>query len=126
MQNEHTFIRYLLFLLLIISLSGCRSYSSENLPKGLVADSIIPEKEMIGIMADVHVLEAALQMERNKNHDIRPIQDFYYTRLFSKYKISEKRFRKNISFYQGDPEQFKKMYDQVVEILDSRKKTLKN
>jgi hypothetical protein len=118
-------MRYGLFLFLLVIIFGCSDHWGKNLPAGLVSDSIIPEKEMVRLMADVHLMEAALQMERNKNKDIKPIQDFYYTRLFSGYKMSESRFRKNILYYQADPEKFKKMYDEVVSVLDSLKKTTK-
>ena len=118
-------MRYFLSLLLIVLVFGCRNYSPENLPKGLVADSIFPEKQMILIMTDVHILEAALQMERNKGKEIKPLQDYYFNQLFSRYKTTSSRFRKNILYYQGDPDKFKKMYDEVVANLDSLKKGVK-
>ena len=118
-------MRYLLVLLLFISVYGCRNFSAKDLPPGLTGDSIIPEKEMIRMMAEVHVIETGIQMERNKNKETKPLQQFYYNQLFSHYKTSETRFRNNLLYYQANPDKFKKMYDDVVTSIDSMRKSVK-
>lgn len=106
-------MRCLIFLSLIWVIFGCRSSAEKNLPHGLVKDSIIPQPEMINILADVHVLEAALQIQRNKNEDINAMEDFYYKNLFSKYRMNRKRFELNLNYYEMDLDNFRKMYEEV-------------
>lgn len=115
-------MRCLAFLSFLVILTGCKSSGEKDLPHGLMKDSIIPQTEMINILADVHILEAALQIQRNKNRDVNIMQDFYYQKLFSNYKVSRGRFKLNLSYYERDPENFRKMYEEVVKKLETSPK----
>jgi hypothetical protein len=115
-------MRCLAFLTFILLLAGCNSSGGKDLPQGLIKDSIIPRSEMINILADIHVLEAALQVKRNKNESHAGIEKFYFNKLFSKYKVSEGNFKLNLSYYERNPENFMKMYEDVVKKLDSQMK----
>jgi hypothetical protein len=115
-------MRYLALVVFIVIFTSCRSSKKNELPAGLVADSILPETEMINVLADVHILEAALQAKSSKGTDIENMKRFYYPKLFSKYRISESRFRKNLEYYEEDPEHFSKMYENVVEQIEKREK----
>ncbi len=111
-------MRYLAFLSFLVILAGCKNSGEKDLPQGLMKDSIIPQTEMINILADIHILEAALQIQRNKNGNVNTMQDFYYQKLFSNYKVSRGRFKLNLSYYERDPENFRKMYEEVVKKLE--------
>jgi len=115
-------MRCLAFLTFILLLTGCKTSGVKDLPQGLIKDSIIPRSEMINILADVHLLEAALQMKRNKNEAPTGFEKFYFNKLFSKYKVSDGKFKLNLTFYEGNPENFRKMYEDVIKELDSRGK----
>jgi hypothetical protein len=115
-------MRYFAFLFFLLILTGCKSAGEKDLPKGLVKDSIIPQTEMINILADVHVLEAALQIQRNKKRDVTVMEDFYYKKLFSDYKVSGRRFKLNLSYYEMNPENFRKIYEEVVKKLETSAK----
>ena len=115
-------MRCLAFLSFLLILAGCKSSGEKDLPRGLMKDSIISQTEMIKILADVHVLEAALQIQRSKKGDVIPMEDRYYKKLFSTYKVSRGRFKLNLNYYEMDPENFRKMYEEVVKELDARLK----
>src|ERR1017187_6307902 len=111
-------MRCLVFLSFVLILSGCNHSTEKDLPRGLVKDSIIPRSEMISILVDVHILEADLQIQRNKNMDPVVLGAYYYKKLFSRYKMTGRRFKMNLAWYETDPENLRKMYEEVVSRLD--------
>ena len=115
-------MRGLVFCSFLLVLASCKSSGEKALPKGLVKDSIIPQNEMISILADVHILESALQFESSRNKNISTMHDFYYRKLFSDYKISRRKFSLNLNYYEMDPENLRKMYGEVVKKLENREK----
>ncbi len=115
-------MRYLFLLSFLILLAGCRRENSARLPEGLSSDSVIPREEMVRMLSDVQVLEAFLQLDVARGKNVTRMRDFYYDRLFSRYHCTEKRFRKNLEYYEQNPETFAKMYEEVVATLDTSDK----
>ena len=69
---------------------------------------------MIKVLADVHLVEASLVLQRNRGENIPSLTQKYYQWLYRKYHISQYRFRDNLNYYKMDPENFSKMYQEVV------------
>ena len=115
-----------IFILLLLLIYSC----SKNKPvTGIVnipADSIIPRSQMVKMLADVHVLEAAMQVVKKKGTNEHQMAAFYYNQLFSGYHMSEKRFRTNLVNYQSDAEQFYTLYGDVMKELELRLKIQKS
>ena len=103
-------------LLFVIACNPGRSPRSADIIK---PDSLIAERQMIRILVDVHLTEAALVYLRNHGKDSKELQRDYYNVIFSKYKISKKRFSENLTYYQADQENFLKMYNEVINQLKS-------
>ena len=83
------------------------------------ADSIIPEGEMVLLLADVHIIEAALTIERNRGQDADSLANYYYSGVFKKYRISRKRYQENLEYYRKDPDGFFILYGKVnKELID--------
>jgi len=85
-------------------------------------DSIIPEKQMVLILADAHIIEAALVIERNRGIEVAPHAAFYYAGLFKKFRISRKCYQQNLEYYRDDPDVFLKLYEKVIRELTEREK----
>lgn len=86
------------------------------------ADSIIPEAQMILLLADVHTIEAALLIARNKGDKTSTAGEYYYTGLFNKYNVSRERYQQNLDYYRSDPDLFIKIYEEVNKELAKREK----
>ena len=86
----------------------------------LPADSLISEPLMIQLMADVHVLEAGIQVERNHGIDPKGRAEQLYEGLFRKYRITRSQFEKNLAWYRSDPDNFAKFYEKVEQELTYR------
>lgn len=114
-----------LLLLFLILLNSCRERSNpEDIIAENIPDSVMSEKRMVLIMADVHLLEAGLEAERNAGKLSPDRSDSLYSGLFLKYGISVKTYERSLQFYSQDPERFAKMYNQVIALLESQQKRI--
>ncbi len=107
--------------LLCLALISCSSDKAVPDSTALVsADSLISPEKMILIMSDVHLVEAAMMLQRSENEETAIGTDRYYPGIFKKYHISQTRYDQNLAFYRQNPENFAKMYDRVIDILETR------
>lgn len=113
-------MRPFISLCLLCLLVTCSSPKKELLPVKLSADSVIPRDEMIRVLVDVQLVEAALNLQKNRGENISHITGNYYQWLFRKYHISDQRFRDNLKYYRSDPENFSKMYEEVLKNLTDK------
>jgi len=111
----------LLFLPLLLLLA-CTTDQQPVETQLIPVDSIIPEQQMVLILADAHIIEAAMTIERNRGKNANSLADFYYAGLFKKFRISRKRYQQNLEYYQDDPDRFNKIYEDVIRELTEREK----
>lgn len=115
--------RFLIAVLLCTLLFSCKEEKDIPLSPAIVAaDSLISSDRMILIMSDVHIIEAALLLERNEGREPQEKAGYYYQCIFNKYHISQGRYDQNLLYYRQNPENFEKMYEKVIDILETRQK----
>ncbi len=98
--------------------------------KGFKPDRLLTEHEMITIMADVQVIEADInhqkQQERERDpNDTTPVvpKDYlkmsreYYAQLFEHYGITDSIFSQNMQYYTERPEVLERIMDSVTQRL---------
>jgi len=73
-------------------------------------------------MVDVHIVEAALLIERNEGVVSRDKTSMLYNGIFSKYHISRSLYENNLNYYSLNPELFAKMYEKVIAQLQDQQK----
>ena len=110
----------LLFSFLLLLSCGTDNESARTVT--IPPDSIIPEAQMVLMLADVHMLEAALIVDRNRGKNVSDMADYYYAGLFRKYGVSRERYQLNQEYYRQDPDTFEKLYDKVIRELTDREK----
>jgi len=106
-----------LSLLILVS---CVNDRKPELTSTIHPDSIIPEPQMILMLADAHTIEAALMIARNKGKNVSGEEVFYYSGLFRKYRMSRDRYQQNLSYYRNNPQLFIQMYEKVNKELATR------
>ena len=117
-------VRIWIAFLLCTLLFACREKNDVPTSQTAIpADSLISPDKMILILADVHVLEASMLLERNDGQGSRDKPRHFYQGVFNKYHISPERYDQNLAFYRKNPEDFEKMYEKVIEVLEKRQKT---
>ena len=112
-------MRIILCLFLFLFLGSCQNGKKPTVKTVNRPDTIISEKQMIRILTEMHLTEAALIYLRNHGTDINEVTAEYYNILFSRYKTTKKNFDRNLEYYQEDPEKFLAMYDEVIRKLDT-------
>jgi hypothetical protein len=112
-------MRYIWVFSILLIVIGCSHVKTPPTSGDSKPDSLIPQEEMIRIITDVHLTEAALIYLRNHGKNNKDLAPDYYNVLFSKYRMSKKRFSENLEYYQQDQENFIKMYEAVLNKLTS-------
>jgi len=103
-----------IFLIFILSIS-CNKKE-----KGTIRKDVLAHKEMVKLIADVHIIEALVEERRNKGV-LKPGElKLYYDQLFAKYKINRELFFKNINYYLDKPREFQKIYDEAIVELSKK------
>jgi hypothetical protein len=119
--------RFWIAILLFTSLFACREKKDITAsPETIPPDSVIAQEKMILILADVHIAEAALLIERNAGRPLKDEPGFYYNGIFKKYHISPARYDQNLTYYSRNPENYTRMYEKVITLLENRQKQFKN
>ena len=109
-----------LFLLLV----SCTEKKGETVKEEVMpSDSLISPEKMIHILADIHVIEAGLLVERNDQADSKTTAALYYAGIFKKYHISRNRYDANLKHYSRNPSEMSKMYDKVIREIEIREKS---
>ena len=113
---------FILLCLLPVFFS-CSSPEKPETNRSLPADSVIPEKKMMSLLVDVHLLEGGLMVERNRGEVDSKFNQEAYRKLFMKYHITSSQFIRNMGYYQNDPVNFTRIYDTVIQRINRLKKT---
>ncbi|MFN8206742.1 MAG: DUF4296 domain-containing protein [Bacteroidales bacterium] len=107
-------ILLLTFVVLIASCGGHRP------PKGL-----IPPEDMEKILVDVHIADALAQSSVMRRLYQRMDSLHYAQNVLAKYGYSQEQFDSTVSWYAGYPDEYEKLYEQVITRLNRLESTLK-
>lgn len=114
----------LISLFLAVNLSGCRN-GQQEIAAGY---DKIPRDQMIRLMADVELTEAALKIKQVKmsRDSVKLFAAKCYDSLYQSYGVTPEQFRENLKYYQLDMEDFQAMTDSVIINLTRRKDSISN
>ena len=123
---KYTELKYLcimknIFLsLIILSLFSCSENNSQLNPS-----DIIERTSFVRILEEVHLIEAEYQLTKiNKKEKSanKLIND--YTKLYSKFKITELQFENTMNYYSNHSEELEGVYEDVLINLKKRQSVL--
>jgi hypothetical protein len=112
---------------LMFALISCadKKYVPISLTDTISSDSLISQEKMIHILADVHMIEAELMLDRNAGQGSNDLTRYYYEGIFKKYQITRTRYDANLKYYSQNPALLGKMYDKVILEIELRQKKSK-
>lgn len=97
----------------IFTSAGCGSGGSQSSPPGYV----LPDSVMIEILTDIFIVEGVMiQLEYIQQKETDSGVPWYST-VFEKHGVDREQFRESLGYYTGEPEQFDRIYDKVVQNL---------
>jgi hypothetical protein len=108
-----------LWVFIILVLFACKNRQPASVTEVQKPDSLISRSQMVRILTDVHLTEAALAYIRTKEKSDKDLSGDYYNAVFSKYKISRKNFESNFDYYKRDQDGLIKMYEDVILNLEN-------
>jgi hypothetical protein len=120
-------LRFLSLVFAVLFLASCGE--KKDIPASeadIPADSVISMEKMTLILGDVHIVEAALMLDRNSGKETKENAAKYYQGIFTKYHISRARYDMNLLYYRQYPAKMLKIYDTVIVKLEARQKKFKS
>ena len=100
-------------LILLVSLSNC---------KETTYNYTIGEADMVKILVDIHISEAAAEQVDITVRD--SFKKIFYEQVFEIQQISKEVFEKEMTYLKKDPDRLSSIYDKVIEKIQAEKKEL--
>jgi len=100
-----------------MNLSGC---SKKKLK---IPPDVLNHDQMVGILIDVHILEAKVKKLYLKNDSSIKVYLHYEDMLFDEHETTREQYKKSLEFYMQEVEVYKDIYDEVSDSLLARQKT---
>jgi hypothetical protein len=110
------FLKNSIYLLVIsLALAGCQKEEKVQLP--------YPDKEVVAILADIHIAEAALQPLFGEVKD--STAQVYYEQIYAIHDINEDQLRELLQILKDHPKEMERIYDLVLEEISRQKANIK-
>ncbi len=101
--------RSVLALLIIMSCYACSRQEVQ------VPADVIPRDTMVNILADMHLVEAIIQVRNLGRNDTLKAEAYgRYRMVFEKHRVNSEQFIKSLNYYRGEPAYFHDMYGDVL------------
>lgn len=110
-------MRLLNLLTFILIFASCSN--KEIKPK-----NILPSDTIINIITDMHIGDAIIIAPSVQQKPIRINSEKFYSAILSKHNVTKSVFEDNIAYYSSDTAQFKKIYEVVIQKLNTLQENL--
>ncbi len=107
---------WLILFALLVSISCLISCSTPKTEKSREEERI-DHKDLVMILADLHLADAVIVIQEGKTGIARPTDSTYYDVVLKKYKTNRADFDATIRYYTRHPDDFKKIYNEVINLL---------
>lgn len=111
-------MRKLAILVSVCMLLSCHGNNSVRVPEG-----VIPPDSMVTVLADIHILQATLQLGYFQN-DSASASHRAFLDILKKHRVSEEKYNSSIKFYTFHPILLDSIYEKVVNNLSQQKSEL--
>ena len=75
---------------------------------------ILTKNQIIAIMTDVQLIEAALIRKRELGQNITDLKPIWYDQVFKHHRISNSIFVENLTYYNQNLDEMEKILDEVL------------
>ncbi len=100
-----------LSLFLVFILAACEKTPFDK------PENLIKEKQMINMLADMHLAEATYNHIRYDSTFQNSSSSLFYYSILNKYQVPDTVFEKSYLYYASNPKNFEKMYRKVLDKL---------
>ena len=93
--------------------------------KERILEGILPEKEMVSILKEVHLAEANFELLKTNSKEVAQNTLLNnYQEIYSKYNIDKNEFQQTIEYYSNYPEKLEGIYSKVLEGMTKERSML--
>lgn len=103
-------IKKIFAVFFILLLVACGSKDK----KTAIPSNVIPPEQMVQILVDFHLAEAALAKAQQNNQDVNLLSNHYYASILRKYHITRSKFQVSIMFYSSNLKELDNIYKEVL------------
>ena len=90
-----------------------------------LTDNIIPEEIFITVLKEVHLAEAAFELNKSKGVETaKKILDNTCAEVYSTHNIDKERLKRTLSYYANYPEELEQIYSKALKDLMQERTTL--
>ena len=94
-------------------------------PKTKIPIGILSEKEFSNILKDVHLAEAAFELNKSKGlENAKNSLANSYQSIYKKYDVDNSTFSKSLKYYAKNPKTLEEIYSTILEQLTDERSTL--
>lgn len=104
----------------LVIISCGKNETGEKRPKVLVG-----QQTLVKILADVHLIEAAMNMRRNNGQAFENQKNALFDSVFVQYRLTPQLLEENLLYYNQQPQIMEKIYQDVIDSLIVMQKNLK-
>ena len=112
--------RFVLLLLLLSGLVGACQKPEDVVPPR----QLVPQSKMVGLLADIHVLEARVDAAALPTDSARALFRQQQKELFKRYNVTDSSFRQSYRYYAVHGKDLDDIYKTVVDSLGKRETRL--
>jgi hypothetical protein len=113
LRGKHLFYPIILLLLL----GSCET----SVIRSPVPKHLLSETQLAGVLADIHIAEANIQLANSEDDSIKQTYVNYYNAVFENHHITREEFIQSMNYYIKNPELLQKIYEEVTEILSTKR-----
>ncbi|WP_276495783.1 DUF4296 domain-containing protein [Pontibacter litorisediminis] len=107
-------MKRLFSILFCVSLLGCQSQSGEK-PKDM-----IPQEEMVRILADIHTVEAMIESNVTYPDTAMMTYNKEQEKILEQHNVTPEQFKSTYNYYLENIGEMNKLYEVVVDTLSMR------
>ncbi|WP_421896117.1 DUF4296 domain-containing protein [Marinoscillum sp.] len=104
------------FVILIVLLGSCSKKQTE------IPADVLSHDQMVRVLIEVHLLEAKVKKLYIRGDSSQLVYNHFEKMLFEEQEITREQCRRSMEFYVEEIENYKAIYDEVVDSLLARQK----
>jgi len=109
--------RLISFIFLLFILSSCYN---ERKVIPVAPDPFLTEDQLVGVLTDLQLAEAVINYDRlQKITNKRDFKDTIYNLIFKHYNITAEQLSDNLDYYNFDPKNMERLYEEVLSNLST-------
>lgn len=113
-------MKQVLIGIVLLTLVGCSGRKGPQAPQDL-----IQKDSMIAIMVDIHIADAVADQRFGSDKPNLDFTNALYHRIYENHHVSANQYKASFTYYETQPAEMNKMYEQVITELSKKEAELK-